>query len=425
MRSIHSEPTKAMMRVNDNSQTIKDKQHTKKGKVIVFSAPSGSGKSTIINLLMGEYGLEGRFSISATSRAPRGEEQNGVHYHFLTEKEFIQKIEEDAFVEYEQVYEGLYYGTLRSEIDSVLDAGENVILDIDVKGAANVKQIYGDEALLLFIMPPSLQHLRERLEARATDSPEKIKERLAKASIEIGYSSLFDHRITNDNLRDACQETHQVITRFLQEQKEILLFPGSFNPIHVGHLGLINYVMQSMEPRFDQAWLMLTPTSPFKQEEAMLDEDQRADWIEYLIANKKWLKLSRDESSLPTPHYTYETIRYLQATYPKHHFTLLIGADSWLTFSQWYRSTELLQLIKILIYPRPGYPLPNISTELTEVVDVISNAPLFDISSTQLRQLIREGKYLPYLLGFKGIELDSDAQQYYTQLQTSLLDLPK
>ena len=141
------------------------------GKLIIFSAPSGSGKSTIINKLMSEYGLRGRFSISATSRQPRGSEQDGVEYYFLTEEDFRRRISEGDFLEYEEVYPGCFYGTLRSEVDRTLDRGENVILDIDVQGGLNVKKIYGDRALTLFIQPPSIERLRERLERRGTDAP--------------------------------------------------------------------------------------------------------------------------------------------------------------------------------------------------------------------------------------------------------------
>ncbi len=186
-----------------------------KGKLIIFSAPSGSGKSTIINALVGEYGLRARFSISATSRAPRGEEQHGVHYYFLSEQDFRDRIARGDFLEYEEVYTGHFYGTLRSEIDNALNAGENVILDIDVKGAQNVKSVYRDQALTIFIQPPSLQALRERLVSRGTDAPERIEQRLQKAEAELAYAPLFDCVVTNDRLRDACDRAYQYIIAFL------------------------------------------------------------------------------------------------------------------------------------------------------------------------------------------------------------------
>lgn len=185
------------------------------GKLIIFSAPSGSGKSTIINKLMSEYGLRGRFSISATSRKPRGSEQDGVEYYFLTEEDFRRRISEGDFLEYEEVYPGCFYGTLRSEVDRTLDRGENVILDIDVQGGLNVKKIYGDRALTLFIQPPSIERLRERLERRGTDAPEVIERRLAKAETELSFAPKYDAVVVNDDLEEACRDAARVIEDFL------------------------------------------------------------------------------------------------------------------------------------------------------------------------------------------------------------------
>ena len=185
------------------------------GKLIIFSAPSGSGKSTIINKLMSEYGLRGRFSISATSRKPRGSEQDGVEYYFLTEEDFRRRISEGDFLEYEEVYPGCFYGTLRSEVDRTLARGENVILDIDVQGGLNVKKIYGDRALTLFIQPPSIERLRERLERRGTDAPEVIERRLAKAETELSFAPKYDAVIVNDDLEEACQAAARTIEDFL------------------------------------------------------------------------------------------------------------------------------------------------------------------------------------------------------------------
>lgn len=185
------------------------------GKLIIFSAPSGSGKSTIINKLMSEYGLRGRFSISATSRKPRGSEQDGVEYYFLSEEDFRKRIGEGDFLEYEEVYPGCFYGTLRSEVDRTLAQGENVILDIDVQGGLNVKKIYGDRALTLFIQPPSIERLRERLERRGTDAPEVIERRLAKAETELSFAPKYDAIVVNDDLEEACQAAARVVEDFL------------------------------------------------------------------------------------------------------------------------------------------------------------------------------------------------------------------
>ncbi len=187
-----------------------------KGKLIIVSAPSGSGKSTIVTWLMREHPeLRLAFSISCTSRAPRGTERNGVEYFFITPEEFREKIAHEEFLEYEEVYENRFYGTLKSQVETQTDQGENVVFDVDVKGGCNIKRFYGDRALSLFIQPPSVDALRERLVGRGTDTPEAIEQRLAKASYELTFAPQFDHVIVNDNLEEAKQETLRVVSDFL------------------------------------------------------------------------------------------------------------------------------------------------------------------------------------------------------------------
>ena len=191
-----------------------------KGKLIIFSAPSGSGKSTIVQWLMKEHPeLKLYFSISCTSRAPRGTEQNGVEYFFISPEEFREKIAHDDFVEYEEVYENRFYGTLKSQVEKQLLAGQNVVFDVDVKGGVNIKKFYGNEALSLFIQPPSIEELRRRLEGRATDTPEAIRERLAKAEYELTFAPQFDHIIVNDDLEIAKQDTLRIVTDFLSQKE--------------------------------------------------------------------------------------------------------------------------------------------------------------------------------------------------------------
>ncbi len=188
-----------------------------RGKLIVVSAPSGSGKSTIVQWLMKEHPeLKLYFSVSCTSRPPRGTEQDGVEYFFITPEEFKAKIQDDAFLEYEEVYENRFYGTLKSQVERQREAGQNVVFDVDVKGGINIKQFYGDEALSLFIQPPSVDELRRRLEGRGTDSPEAIAERIAKAEYELTFAPRFDHIIVNDDLETAKQETLQVLKTFME-----------------------------------------------------------------------------------------------------------------------------------------------------------------------------------------------------------------
>ena len=185
-----------------------------KGKLIILSAPSGSGKTTIINRVLAE-GIPLEFSISATSREPRGTEQHGKEYFFLTPDEFKEKIKQGDFLEYEEVYTDRFYGTLRSEVEHQLEEGKHVILDVDVKGGLSIKKIYGDDALLIFIKPPSIEELRRRLESRGTDSPEVINDRIAKAEYELELASQYDKVIINDVLEDAIINTLETITNFL------------------------------------------------------------------------------------------------------------------------------------------------------------------------------------------------------------------
>lgn len=194
----------------------KFKHMKKKGKLIILSAPSGAGKSTIVQaLLKKDYKLE--FSISATSRAPRGEEKDGVEYYFLSPEEFKNRIAQDAFLEWEEVYANNYYGTLKSEVERITSKGNNIVFDVDVVGGVNIKKMYGDDALSLFIQPPSIEELRNRLKNRGTDSDEKIAVRIAKAEKELDYAKQFDHVIINDNLEHALENAEKVLTSFLKQ----------------------------------------------------------------------------------------------------------------------------------------------------------------------------------------------------------------
>ena len=182
--------------------------------ILIFSAPSGSGKSTLVQHLL-DTRQDIELSISATTRAPRGQEQDGREYYFITPERFEQLIKEDAFVEWQQVYKGTYYGTLRSEIERIEKAGHHVVFDIDVKVGINVKRMFGDRARAIFISPPSIEALRERLTKRGTDSPEKIEERLAKAEIEMADAPQFDTILVNDDLATTKKELDKELAKFL------------------------------------------------------------------------------------------------------------------------------------------------------------------------------------------------------------------
>jgi guanylate kinase len=187
------------------------------GKLIIFSAPSGAGKTTIVRHLL-EQDLNLEFSISATSRGMRHTETDGKDYHFLSPEEFRSKIANDEFLEWEEVYAGTFYGTLKSEVDRIRSIGKNVIFDVDVVGGCNIKKYYGDEALAVFVQPPSVEELRKRLVARSTDSPEVIEKRVAKAEYELTFANQFDCIIVNNMLERAFAEAEKCIREFINKQ---------------------------------------------------------------------------------------------------------------------------------------------------------------------------------------------------------------
>lgn len=187
------------------------------GKIIIISAPSGTGKSTIINRIIDAPELNLGFSVSCTSRAPRAGEKHGVNYYFITDEEFCCRIDRGEFIEWEEVYAGTHYGTLASEVDRVTGEGRNLLLDIDVKGAVHVKKRYGARALSIFIMPPSVEVLGERLRGRGTDGEETIQRRLARAEEELSYAPQFDRTVVNDDLDTAVEQTRQLIYDFLKK----------------------------------------------------------------------------------------------------------------------------------------------------------------------------------------------------------------
>ena len=191
-----------------------------KGKLVIFSAPSGAGKTTIVkHLLSVNDDLE--FSISATSRAPRITETNGVDYYFLSEKEFRNKINNNEFLEWEEVYPGIYYGTLKSEVERIRDKGKHVVFDVDVAGGTNIKKFYGEEALAVFIQPPSIEELQLRLIRRSTDAPEIIRKRVEKAAYEMTFSPNFDVILVNNDLQQALSEAEKIIKTFTGETKNV------------------------------------------------------------------------------------------------------------------------------------------------------------------------------------------------------------
>lgn len=185
------------------------------GKLVIFSAPSGSGKTTIVRELLQRF-PQFEFSISATSRQPRGKEQHGVDYYFLSSDEFRQRVERDEFVEWEEVYAGTCYGTLKSEVERIWAKGNVIVFDVDVMGGISLKRLFGDDACSIFIMPPSIEELERRLRGRGTDSEEVIQKRIGKAEFELSKASEFDHTVVNDVLADAVNEATDIINNFLK-----------------------------------------------------------------------------------------------------------------------------------------------------------------------------------------------------------------
>lgn len=196
------------------------KYHQKmtKGKLIIFSAPSGAGKTTIVRYLL-EQNLNLAFSVSATSRKPRINEQNGVDYYFLDHQSFMQRVAKGDFLEWEEVYAGTCYGTLKSEVERLTSEGKNVIFDVDVIGGINIKRFYGEKAFSVFVQPPSIEELRNRLEKRATDAPAVIEKRVAKAEYELTFAPQFDYILINDNLEKAQIEAENLIRKFISNPK--------------------------------------------------------------------------------------------------------------------------------------------------------------------------------------------------------------
>lgn len=190
----------------------------KKGKLFIFSAPSGAGKTTIVKHLLNKFNQELSFSISATTRPPRGQEVDGRDYYFISKEAFQEKIKNKEFVEYEEVYNGIYYGTLQSEVQRIWDDGKSVVFDIDVVGGRNLKGIFQNQALAIFVQPPSLEELERRLSTRGTDSIEKVKERIEKAEYELDQAKFFDTILLNDNLPEACQQAERLIEDFLKKE---------------------------------------------------------------------------------------------------------------------------------------------------------------------------------------------------------------
>ena len=356
------------------------------GKLLIFSAPSGSGKTTLVRELMARFPRI-EFSVSATSRAPRGAEVNGRDYHFVAPEEFRRLVDEGAFVEWEEVYPGTSYGTLRSEVEAVWERGNTCAFDVDVVGGIRLKNIFGDDALSFFVMAPSPEDLRRRLEGRGTDSPESIERRLAKAAAETERAGEFDHIIVNDRVERAVGEIARIVAPFISER--IMLYFGSFNPVHRGHIAIAEYVLD--RGLADMVVMVVSPQNPFKEAEGLAPEFERFETVERAAASSRYpytIQASAVEMTLPKPSYTINTLRFLGERFPGAQFSILMGGDNAEGVAGWREADKIIGHYPIFVYPRPGDDPAKYPAGTT----VLEDAPQMDISSTQIRALLESGR---------------------------------
>jgi guanylate kinase len=356
------------------------------GKLLIFSAPSGSGKTTLVRELMARLpGLE--FSVSATSRPPRGTERNGRDYHFVTPEEFAALVKADAFVEWEEVYEGTCYGTLRSELEAIHARGNSCVFDIDVAGGVRLKQLFGGDAMSFFVMAPSPGELRRRLEGRGTDSPESIERRLAKAASETERAGEFDHIIVNDSVERAVDEIARLVVPFIS--RRIMLYFGSFNPVHRGHIAIAEYAVE--HDLADMVVMVVSPQNPFKDAGDLAPEHLRFEMAERAAAASRHpyhIQASAVEMTLPRPSYTIDTLRFLGGRFPEAEFSILVGGDNAAGLAGWREADNILGHYPIFVYPRPG----DDPATFPSGVSVLSGAPQMEISSSRVRALIDSGR---------------------------------
>jgi guanylate kinase len=356
------------------------------GKFLIFSAPSGSGKTTLVRELMARFPRI-EFSVSATSRPPRGTEVNGRDYHFVSPGEFGRLVTENAFVEWEEVYAGTCYGTLRSEVEAIWARGNVCAFDVDVVGGVRLKNIFADSALSFFIEAPSIEELRRRLEGRGTDSPESIEKRLAKAAAETERASEFDHIIVNDTVERAAGEISRIVAPFIA--RRIMLYFGSFNPIHRGHVAIAEYALE--QGLADMVIMVVSPRSPFKDAGELSSEVERFEMAERAAAGSRFpwqIQASAVEMTLPRPSYTIDTLRLLSSLRPDAEFSILTGGDNAAGIAKWREADKILAGYPVWVYPRPGDDRASFPSE----VRILEGAPLLDISSTAIRDLLAEGR---------------------------------
>ena len=356
------------------------------GKLLIFSAPSGSGKTTLVRELMKRFPRI-EFSVSATSRPPRGAEQNGRDYHFVSPEEFRKLVNEGAFIEWEEVYEGTSYGTLRSEVEAIWARGNTCAFDVDVVGGIRLKKIFGEDAMSFFVMAPSPEELRRRLEGRGTDSAESIEKRLAKAAAETERAGEFDHIIVNDSIERAVGEIARIVAPFMASR--IMLYFGSFNPPHRGHIAIAEYALD--RGLADMVVMVVSPQNPFKEADGLAPEAERFEMTEQAAASSRYpclIQASAVEMTLPKPSYTINTLQFLGERFPDTEFSILVGGDNAEGLAKWRDADKILGRYPIFVYPRPGDDEGKFPAGTT----VLHDAPQMEVSSTEIRTLLADGK---------------------------------
>lgn len=327
------------------------------------------------------------FSVSATSREPRGAEVDGRDYHFVSHDEFRRLVADDAFVEWEEVYAGTCYGTLRSEVEAIWARGNVCAFDVDVVGGIRLKKIFGDAAMSFFVMAPSTEELRRRLEGRGTDSPENIERRLAKAASETERAGEFDHIVVNDDVERATGEIARIAAPFMA--RRIMLYFGSFNPVHRGHIAIAEYAVD--QGLADMVVMVVSPQNPFKEAAGLAPEHERFEGAERAAAASRYpfqIQASAVEMTLPRPSYTINTLRFLASRFPETEFSILIGGDNAEGIAKWREADQIVGRYPIYVYPRPG----DHDGQFPDGVTVLRDAPLMDVSSTEIRALLASGR---------------------------------
>ena len=370
----------------------------KNGKVIIFSAPSGSGKSTVVNHLLKTFD-NFELSISATSRKPRGLEQHGREYYFISASEFRRRIKAGRFVEYEEVYAGTYYGTLKSELRRIWRKGHIILFDVDVVGGVNLKRYFGPDALSVFIQAPSPEVLRERLVKRATDSPEAIEERVAKAAHEMTFAPLFDRILINDDLALCLSEAEAMVKEFAAApapppKKRAALYFGSFNPLHKGHLQVMRHIVDN--GLADSLRLVVTPETPFGKSDLAAPSARLAEARRAVAENSLPVEVSDMEFTMPKPNYTINTLERFSLMEPDAEHILVIGADCLEGLCKWHRAADIINRYPILVYPREGSDMEGLCAKISAEYRLARitplDAPLCNISSTRIREGEKAGE---------------------------------